>query len=386
MTRTQTPFDQLKKLAREGGVEKTLDFLEHRFRTEKDYYKLFEVLKMRCRNRLGLPLIYSQQPDQLAPQQQAELEDGLISACREVGTLLVKDGKLQEGWMYLQPVGDRELSEKLLRSIQPDEDNIDTLIEIAVSQGAAPALGYQWLLKHYGTCNAITTFDTQAMRFDRATQKAMAENLLRHLYDELRDNLRHSIESENKTVANDASLAEMLQQYPELMAGGAHHIDTTHLASVMRIARIVDQPGDLQKAVELADYGNQLHADFQYPGSPPFENTYPDHQFFYRGLLGQTVEASIEHFRQKCVSTDVEQFGPVAIETLADYLVRCGRNTEALKVLTQQLLGKFEPLGIAPQIFEIANTDAELEQVRQFYREQDDLLGFAIGVLKSPQA
>ncbi len=385
MSSTQTPFDQLTRIAKESGVEKTLDFMEHRFRTEQEYYKLFEVLKMRCRYRLGLPLIYSRQPDALSPQQQTQLEDALISACREVGTLLIKDGRIQEGWMYLQPVGDRELSEKLLSAVEVNEDNVDTLIEIAVSQGAAPALGYELLLKHYGTCNAITTFDTQAMRFDRSVQQAMAQRLLRHLYDELRDNLRHAIQAENKSVAEAASLAEMLHEHPWLTAGGGHHIDTTHLASAMRIARSVDHPDDLQKALELADYGSQLHQDFQYPSPPPFEDTYLDHRLFYRGLLGQGVDETLAHFRDKCESTDTEQYGPVAIETLVDFLVRCGRNTEAIEVLTGQLLGKFESMGIAPQVFDIARSDEQLQIVSDFYRDQDDLLGFAIGVLKASE-
>jgi hypothetical protein len=382
MTLPQSPFDQVIQLAGQGGIEKTLEFLEHRFRSEQEYFKLFEVLKMRCRHRLGLPLIYRQQPDDLAESQQRELEDGLLAACQEVGSLLVIAGQIQEGWMYLQPLTDRKFVKKLIQSIEPSAENVDTIIEIAVSQGAAPAYGYGLLLQHYGTCNAITTFDTQAGRFENSTQQDMAEQLLRHLHKELCDNLCQTVEQEGKTVTDSASLAAILNEHPWLVEGGAFHLDTTHLASVMRIARCVVHQDDLKKAAELAEYGIRLPEDLQYPGAAPFEETYPDHQIYYRGLLGESVEATIKHLEQKCETVDAQQFGPVAYETLVDFLVRVGLNRKAIEVLTSKVIGQYEPLGIAPQVFEIVTTKDELSIVQDFYRDQHDLLGFAIGVLK----
>lgn len=392
-----TPFEQLQRLADASGVEKALDFLEHHFRRDKEYFKLFEVLKMRCRFQLGLPLVYSQQPDELDEVQQRKLEDGLLAACREIGTMFFKSGQFQEGWMYLQPVGDSLLNEKLIRTITPNEENMDALIEITVSQGAAPAYGYGLLLQHYGTCNGITTFDTQATRFDRATQKSMARELLNHIYDELTENVRYAIrqsrgeEVESSDAGNELSagpddprpsrLLELMNAHPELTQDGAHHIDTTHLASTMRIARLVDDPEDLRKASELASYGSRLHEDFQYPGSPPFEDTYVDHGYFYNALLGRDVDAAIAHFEKKTKTLDAGELGPVAEETLVELLVRLGKNDEAITVVTERLLGQHESMGIAPPPFEIANTPESLNRLQEFYKGQDDLLGFAVCVL-----
>ena len=378
-----SPFEELKRLASESGIAKSLDFLEHHFRKDKEYFKLFEVLKMRCRHRMGLPLMYTNQPDDLDDKQQKALEDGLIEACREIGTLLIKNGKLQEGWMYLQPVGDKELSDKLLRSVKVEEDNIDTVIEIAVTQGAAPAYGYRLLLEHYGTCNGITTFDTQANRFDQKTQSEMATVLLRHLYDELMSNLRYSLDQNGQKLDEATSLSEAMKQHPGLLAGGAHHIDTTHLASLMRIARTVSDQADLKKAAELAEYGSQLAEDFQYPGPPPFENTYVDHKYFYNALLGVDEEAAIQHFSQKMDSISVDEYGPVAIETLVQLLVRLERHDEALGVTTERLLGKHEPMGIAPSAFEIANNDEHRDRLMKFFQGENDLLGYAVSLLSS---
>ena len=379
-----TPFDELQRIAQDAGVDKSLDFLEHHFRRDQEYFKLFEVLKMRCRRRLGLPLTYGDQPDELDESEQRKLEDGLLDACREVGTLFFKSGQLQEGWMYLQPVGDKALTEKLIRAIEPDEENIDTIIEIAVSQGGAPVYGFGLLLKHYGTCNGITTFDTQAARFEEDTRRKMASELLKHLYHELMENVRYAIEQNGGQVDPDASLVELMQTHPDLTSGGAHHIDTTHLASVMRIAQPVGDREDLRLASELANYGSQLDKDFQYPGSPPFEDTYTDHQMYYRGLLGQDVEDAIKHFENKVETVDADQFGPVAIETLVDFLVRVGRVDQALEVSMDRLVGKHEPMGIAPNLFEIAKTPEQLKRLREFYQAEDDLLGYAVSLLKSP--
>ncbi|MEM9943424.1 MAG: hypothetical protein AAF939_17815 [Planctomycetota bacterium] len=382
-----TPFEEIIRLSAESGVEKSLDYLDHFFRRNKDFYKLFEVLKMKCRHRLGLALMYSSQPDDLSDDQQKELEDGLLDACREVGTLLIRSGNLQDGWMYLQPLADRNLTEKLIESVPVDENNIDDLIEISVSQGAAPAYGFGLLLRHYGTCNGITTFDTQVARFDRPIQKAMAEKLLHHLYQELMSNVRYGLEQTGGKVDEQATLGEVLELNPEMLSGGAHHIDTTHLASLMRIARVVSDPKDIRMALDLAEYGQKLIDDFKYEGSPPFENTYEDHLIYYRALLGIEVDAAVSHFEKKAQNVSTEEYGSVAIETLIEFLVRLGKQDKALEVCIDKLLGKLEPMGLAPSPFEIAQTERQRVRLMEFYRSQDDLLGFTASLLQdsSPQ-
>ena len=426
----QNSFEELQRLAEESGVEKSLDFLEHHFRRDKAFFKLFEVLKMRCRQRMGLPLIYSQQPDDLSEPQQRELEDGLLSACREVGTLFMKSGQIQEGWMYLQPVGDKRLNEKLIRSIEVNEDNIDSVIEVAVSQGAAPAYGYELLLNHYGTCNGITTFDTQAAGFDVNVQREMASRLVRHLYAELKENVGYAImqSTKNQDTSGDGelesgesksgesksgesksgesksgesksgesndriskpdgsenkSLLELMDAYPALTENGAHHIDTTHLASAMRIARLLDDPNEISIAKQLCVYGSKLDKDFQYPGAPPFEETYRDHGFYFSALLGEQVDEAVAHFEMKSKTIKVEEYGPVADETLVELLTRVGRNDEALKVATEHLMGNEESMGIAPSAFEIAQTPDQFKQLMDVYQSKEDLLGFAVALLKS---
>src|SRR5437868_15023822 len=101
-----TEFDQLQAELSQRGVEGLLDRLADELRAKKQYRELYEALKMRVRRDLGLPPLYGDTPDNLTDEQKFRLEDGLLAACHEVGLLLLKEGSIREGWMYLRLTGD----------------------------------------------------------------------------------------------------------------------------------------------------------------------------------------------------------------------------------------------------------------------------------------
>ena len=353
------------------------------FRRDKDYAQLFEVLKMRVRHRMGLPILYSRTRDELDESAQRQLENGLLAACREVGTLFFRQGKVVRGWNYLQPVGDRLLNEKLIRGVKVDDQNADDLIDIAVSQGGAPGYGFQLLLQRYGTCDAITTFDQTAANYDLDCQRAMAGALLEHLYDELIGNLISSL-PELKTLSEQPTLSEVINS-GMLTAENSCVIDATHLASVVRIARVLQDSSLIQKAHELAQYGDGLPDDLVYPGQVPFEDTYPDHLHYFSAVLGQNVDAAVEHFRKKLKQHDARQHGGIVIETFVDLLSKVGRNDEAVEEMVSQLLGKYPLVGIAPEPHELAKTAEQKQKLMEHYRSESDLLGFGQTLLSSKQ-
>ena len=379
-------FEKLESIASEQGIKAALEYLVQHFRDSGSHHELFEVLKMQVRDGLGLPLLYQQEPDDLTEEQQRALEDGLLDACREVGTSLMERGNFREGWMYLQPLGDRNLVRELFAKIKIDEENISDLVEITLSQGAAPELGYDIVLKEFGTCNAITTFDTQVHQFDKNTQKKLAGQLARHIYEELRTNVRnHVAEQESVEIDESTTLIEMVQAKPWLTQDGNHHLDTTHLASLMRIGRGVDEADAIQMLAELADYGSRLHKDFHYASAPPFEDTYTDHLFYYQALTGLKPDAAIAHFKAKANATDQSQYGTVAVETLIDLLHRIGRSAEAIEFAIEELMGKDNQIGLAPNVFEMASSQNDLSLLIEHYRAKDDLLGYSVGLLKKLQ-
>ena len=371
-----TPFEQLQQITDDKGVDAGLDFLEQHVRRSKDYAQLFEVLKMRVRHRMGLPVLYSRTRDNLSESDQRSLENGLLAACREVGTLFFRQGDLVRGWHYLQPVGDRDLNEKLIRGVKIDEHNSDDLIEIAVSQGAAPGYGFRVLLQRYGTCDAITTFDQIAHRQDIQCQRAMAGELLEHLYDELVGNLIASLPTFEADAGTDVTLAAILDS-GMLDADVSGVVDATHLASVVRISRILEDTTLIQKAYELSRFGDGLPDDLKYPGEVPFEDVFPDHLRYYAAILGQNEQAGIDHFRKKIDQHDARQHGGVVIETFVELLARTGRNDQAIDVLVKQLLGKYPLQGIAPDAHELARTAERKQKLMEHYRNESDLLGFS---------
>ena len=377
-----TPFEQLQQITDAKGIDSGLDFLEQHMRRNKNYSQLFEVLKMRVRHRMGLPILYSRTRDNLDESNQRKLEDGLLSACREIGTLFFEQGEFVRGWNYLQPVGDRVLNEELVRGVKVDDQNADDLIEIAISQGAAPEYGFQMLLQRHGTCDAITTFDQTAANFDLDCQRAMAGSLLNHLYDELVENLVTSI-PELKTSSDQPTTLAAILDSGVLTVENSCVIDATHLASVVRIARLLQDLPLIQRAHELARYGDGLSDDLKYPGQVPFEETYPDHLHYFSAVLGQNVDEAVEHFEKKIQQHDARQYGGIVIEAFVDLLAKAGRNDQAIEVLVSQLLGRYPLIGIAPEPHELAKTAEQRQKLMEHYQSESDLLGFGQTLLGS---
>ncbi len=252
------------------GVAGALDALSQRLRDQKKYHELFEALKMRVRHRIGLPLLYGDGSDELDESKRQQLEEGLIEACREVGTLLLNRGRIREGWMYLRPVGDKKAASELLAQVEAEEDNLEELIEVCLREGVDVARGFGLVLKHYGTCNAITTFEGEVPRQSRADQQAATALLVRHLHAELLANLRSDIGRQEGKQPAETTLAALVADRPWLFQELTYHVDTTHLSSVVRFARLSEDPAVLRLALDLTEYGRRLHAQFQYPGDEPF--------------------------------------------------------------------------------------------------------------------
>lgn len=379
-------FKQLETIANEQDVPAALEWLGDHFREQGDFQQLFEARKMAVRHRLGLSLLYESQPDQLDENAQHQLEEGLLDTCREVGTLMIQQGDIRDGWLYLQPVGDRQSAEELLNNIPVTDENIETLIEVGLFEGAAPELGYQLLLQHQGTCNAITTFERDCGRLDKPTRQLLAGLLVRHLYRELVENIRGHIEKHEQKMPDSLSLVELLDGRDWLTAGGNHHIDTTHLASVTRIGQIVDHPDELKMLFEFTRYGQALDSDFHYEGEPPFEQSYVDYGIFYHALATREAAAigdAVQHFSKKTKAIDRAQFGAIAFEVLVDLLFRAGKHQQAIDVYAEQLYGADDLSGLAPHIFELAQTATQLATTAQFFEDKNDLLGYSVSLLKA---
>ena len=377
------PFEQFQTIFDAEGSAAALNHLGETFQRQKQFHELFEILKMKNRQRLNLPLTYEDRGDELSEADQRQLEDGLMEACRTIGTLLIQDGQLRDGYNYLRPLADGPYIQSLLKEVPVTDDNVDPLIEICFHEGMDVARGMQLMLSHYGICNSITTFESAMYGRPRPERAIGASLLLRHLHDELKQNVTSHIEREEGTPPANAPLSKWMQGRDWLTEDGAYHVDTTHLASVVRLARDLKDDDDLQAALELVAYGSRLDRQLQYPGDPPFEDLYESHRHYFGVLTDRGREAGLEYFREKAEACNAHEETTFAIELYVDLLNRIGRGDEAIEVSLRLIPDGTQTTGFGPSLFDLCRETGDYETLKTVCRSRNDLLGFAMGVLMS---
>ncbi|TWT32718.1 hypothetical protein [Blastopirellula retiformator] len=379
-----SPYDEIRNALDEKGAEAALERLSDQLRQEKKYYELFEALKMLARLRLGLPLLYNDLGDELTEEKRNQLEDALIEVCREVGTLLLDEGRIREGWYYLRPVGDKEPVLRAIREADFDEeDTLDDVIEVALHEGVDQELGFGLLLEHHGTCNAITTYEQQFAGLSPAKQQPLAAKLLKHLHEELTATLKADVSHQEGSDPTEPTLAEIIEPRDYLFSTSGYHIDASHLAATVRFARVLDDPELVRLALDLTAYGRRLDPQLQYEQPVPFTDTYPHNALFFQALLGENYDAAMQHFREKAEASDIRREGSLAIETYISLLARTGKASEALDVALRMIPEGVHTMGIAPTLAELSNASGDYEKLATFCQKRDDMLGFITSLLQS---
>jgi hypothetical protein len=381
----QTQSDVFALLdAHQQNPSEMLDQMIEFFRQAEKPMELFEALKMRTRNRIGLPLVNSDEERSHPEEVEKQLEAGLLEACREAGTMLIQQGKVGEGWMYLRPTGDLELARKLIAEIEIGDDNYDEMIQVLLHEGIDVGRGYQAVLDHQGTCNSITLYEQALTGRSKTDRRAAAARLLDHLYDELVSMVRGDISRREAPADESETLVEMLEKRKWLLEEGGYHLDTTHISSTVKISTVLDEPEQLRKAWELTQYGRRLHHQFQYPGEEPFVDFYPAHAAFFSILLGENIDAGLKVFERKARSVDVSEHGTGAIEAYVDLLDRVGRHQEAVEAAIELVPDELPPQRIVPLLIEIAkkvtpaeNRSAACGAIAQYCKQHEDILGYA---------
>ncbi len=375
---TPSDFEKIKTFVADQGTDAALDYLEKVFSETEQFHQLFEVLKMKARRDNGLALLYDDNFTDLSAEQRQKFDDQLLDACATVGEKFFAKGDVSSGWFFMQPLADKQRVETLLRRLDVDEENVDEIVQVALGEAVAPEYGYQLVLEHFGTCNSITTYDSQISTLPQTVKTATAEMLVRHLYQELVHNICGHIEDQEGQKPASQSLSELIADRDWLFAGGGHHVDTTHLASVVRIARNVRDREVLGLAIELAEYGSRLDSQFHFQGDEPFEEIYPDHLRFFRGLLGEDTNAVEAWFLKKLAEMPPGMVRSVTVENLVGFLNQAGLNDRAIKVALQEINDEHQSMGIAPSVFELADNGERFERISIHYQNANDLLSFSI--------
>lgn len=386
---SESAFSSFDNALDQSGAGASLEYLREYFLQHEDYHKLFEILKMRARKELDLPVVFDPEKErELSEGVKEKLEDAMMAACREVGQHLFRAGRPEEGWMYLQPVGDRAFTKELLREVPVNEQTHDAIVEVGLGQGVDPEYGFRLMLEEHGVCNAITTIDMKIGHgeLDQKSLREVCVVLLEYFYQDITDKVLADVaqrEDRDKGKATEETavlLGDLLDRHEWIVTETGCHVDATHLSSVVRLSRNVSLPQHWEMTRDLTRYGIRLPDDFQYPGEVPFESTFADHLVWFKGLLGESeidVQDAIDSLNAKsknCHELDV----PVVVETLVAFLFKAQRPAEALEVALEKLAGRFEPVGVAPGLFEIASTPELRKRLSRFFEEKGDLLGYAV--------
>ncbi len=380
-TSTTDIFDALAQTRDQPA--QMLDQMVQHFRDSRQPMELFEALKMRVRNRLGLPLVTDDNEPSRPEDVERQLEVGLLDACREAGTMLIEEGQVGEGWMYLRPTGDVDFAKQLIQDVEINDDNYDEMIQVLLHEGIDVGRGFQAVIDHQGTCNSITLYEQSLATRSKADRKAAASCLLSHLYNELTDLVRGDIARREAPAGDDETLAEMIDSRRWILDEGEYHLDTTHLSSTVRIASTLDDPAMIRKAWELTQYGKRLHHQFQYPGDEPFVDFYPAYSAYYSILLGENIDAGLKVFERKARTVDASEHGTAAIETYVDLLDRVGRSTEAVESAIELVPDDLPAQRIVPLLMDIASRaaakdgPAAFDAILEYCKKHDDLLGYA---------
>lgn len=383
-------FRQLAAEIASRGVDAALATLAASLKEQANYRDLFTVRQMQARHKLGLPIIDIGQTRDLADPLCTQLEDEYIVACREVGLLLLAEGKLREAWMYLQISGDKAAVRERLAAIEPTDENRNEIIELALYEGVWPRRGLELILASHGICNTITTLDGMLPNLSREEQSEAAGLLVRNLHANLLENVRADIERQQGKPPAETTLAELLADRDWLLAGGNYHIDTSHLSSVVRFARMSDDVETLRLAVDLTEYGQRLHTQFQFAAEEPFADYYPSHGLFLGALLAQAehsltaegparadvIDRAIPFFRERAERTDIQASGTAAIEFYISLLARLKRFDLAMDELNHLIPAGQPTMGIAPHLWELAERSGSYAKMAEICQGRGDLVGY----------
>jgi hypothetical protein len=288
--------------------------------------------------------------------------------------------------MYFRPTGDRAPVAEALARAMPTDDNIEELIQVALHEGVSAKRGFGWMLGHYGTCNSITTLEGLAGSLSLSDQQQCAATLVRHLHKELTANVRAHIErQEGKPLGAEAkqeTLVELMADRPWLFANESYHIDTSHLSSTVRFARLLTDPAAVRLALDLAEYGRRLARSLQYPGEEPFVDVFPSHRLFLAATLGENTDEALRYFRRKAEQLSIEDEGTGAVETYLILLTRLGRHGEALDEMARLVPNDVALSRYAPSMLELARESGAWERYLEAAQARGDLVAYAAGLVE----
>ena len=386
---TDATFDTLDQTLEASGPSALVDALIRDLEDRRAYRSLLDALLLKARLELGLPLIPPKSSSAWEESIKTAYEDRYVEAIRTVGAKLLGERDIAGAWPYYRAIAEPGPISAAIDAFESDgsDERLHGIVEVAFNQGANPAKGYELILKHYGTCSAVTAFEH--LPREEGIRSRCADRLVRQVHQHLTDNLRAEIEHRGQPVpASGTSIPALMQGRDWLFVDEAYHIDVSHLAATVRVGPLLQDTSTLALALELAEYGVKLSPKHSYEGDPPFEKVYDDHAAYFKTVLGIDADAGIAHFQSKLSAeseseTEMQADDLATAQVLVGLLARIGRPGEALDVATRYLGGVPDSSLFCPGIAQLAAEAGTTEKLAEVARRNRDLVQYAMAILES---
>jgi hypothetical protein len=377
---SDTTFDELSKIHQSQGGAAAIDHLISVLRAEKRFHPLFDALLMKKRLELGLGLIRPTSLKDVPDEKRDEFEKRYIDAAREVGQLLLKDNAIPQAWHYFRAINEPQPVAAAIEALADGGSVPDEVTEIALFQGVSPVKGLAMYLGSHGTCSTITAFDQISAQLPDDARRKCAQVLVRKLYDDLRENVQHDVLRRQPMNPPGQSLRELIAGREWLFADDSYHLDVSHLNAVVRFARVLDAScPELELALQLAQYGARLAAQYQYAGNAPFDEFYPAHIQFFKALLGKDRDEALGYFRAKLGDDVSDADNQLTAYTLVDLLLRIDRRDEALELACKYLGESADEFGLS--LPELCAKSGRLDLLLDLARNKGDVVNYAAALI-----
>jgi len=384
-------FEQLDAALRGGGASEAIDVLVDWAERSENSRALLDALLLKARHDLGLPLVPVGPLAELPEPVRTQYEDRYIEAIRRVGRQRLEAGDILGAWPYFRAIGEKEPIAEAIEAVDPDAiegEVLGQIMEVALQHGVHPRRGFELVLETYGVCSAITAFEQLPPEED--VRAECAERLAKTLLEQLGWNLRSEIERAGQPAPPEtATIAELIADRPWLFEEEGYHIDTSHLASIVRMSPLLREPEAIRAALELTDYGRRLSDRLRYEGDPPFEKLYEDHAVYLKALLGEDVEAAIAHFRAKLPEPRSDPDGDepdplltMPAQMLIRLLDRLGRQEEAIPIAAEHLQGVPDGYLLCPNLTSLCQAANRWDLLAQYAREHGNAVQYAAAILQ----
>lgn len=378
-------FDQVRDALTSGDVEAGFDLAVERFREEGSYPLIFEARLMKKRYELGMPLIQTEPWSNLDPEVQVAYEQATVEAAREVGKLFLRDGQIARAWPYYRALGEKDAVQTAIDAHDESETGevLDGIIEVAYHEQVSPKKGFELILKHYGTCRAITNFSQYPVEEGRAD---CAQLLAENVHSELLANIKYAVKQKEGDEPAGNDLAAIVNGRDWLFEGNAYYLDTSHVSSLVQMAASLERKETLELLYGLTEYGRRLGEMYQFPGNPPFENVFEDYGMYIRTVIGRDVESGVAHFRRKIETCDPNVAGTTPAQVLVNLLVRIGRPAEAADVAVEHLADADPQFLSCPNALQLCQIAGDYGRLAEVSRSRRDLLSFAAATMQADVA